>query len=1174
MRLRGSRATALFAKGRRTRGFALMLALVLMAFMLLLLVALGSLTQLELQNERVQHSAAVARANARLALLVALGELQTAAGPDRRVTTSGEFINDASRAHWAGVWHSDDGAFAGWLVSAGGQEQAAGEVTFLEGVYPDAADAALRVTVPKLALEGADAGGHYAYWIADEGVKAKLNVIDPSYDESPQSPQQQQRDRYRQLLPQSAGTALLFGAGSVQSGIDITDPVARAQLGRLHTLEQLGLLTADEDAQEPTLLNRQNLQHDVTLHTLGVLSSVRAGGLKKDLTTAFEQELPRPVEFYSTSSTDPVAVWWNRLSDFYNRAGSDEVELTLPSDDSGGYFPVPVKVNQYIALLRTQVADPIPSWAGTITQGDLIHVGLYVEFSLHNPYNVPLVLPAGLVVEVILPSDHAPGSAFSGSGARRIQVASAMDRAGVPRSTGDLEASFADAASGLSQFNVQFELPAKIEFEPGQTLIFSTQGLDGKHYDISAMADGVRLPILKPGIQRYAPGTSQSLTLPMVYKTIRIHEPVALDNGHVFEGLITAANGVNQSDYVQMRLNGAGDRLFAHLRFGAPTATGGVQWFTGFHNDLRGLTDFDFDYQNDLSIPPPRVRAASTIGEPTGGLVLSHEVIMPRRNDADGKGLRMLADYNMRAAPAGLAGDGLHHNDGYRRVVTHAQGMRDFQWYFHAVDFGSRNVRNTANDLAITGRNTAVGGVYYKTGWAGPSPQRLGRTTTSASLSDSYAVYFDVPQVAPFSLGALRHAGVLDDLYAPAYSVGTSYAPALRAAADGDGMHAFAADDERRAYLAQSDPLYRLNQALWDDFFFSSLTPAAALNWSEHTPLPNSRLLYRFVDREPSLAPLQGYHTAAAHLMVNGAFNVNSVSLVAWRSLLSGLRDTLVDYYEKTGLEGSTAYARESRQLLDKAVGEKRVYRTGDGLMEGTDIGTGARQHIWNGIRLLTDAEIDTLAQNIVRQLRAWGVASGRPFVSMAEFVNRHPSAFEGGSQLDVALGLKGILQYAIDEGPLANESAPDALERWENGINGDAVKNDRSSNADGLVGDSPAHVAYPEGLHAKEARSGDAPAFLSQGDLLSALAPLLTVRSDTFVIRAYGDAVNAADASGAPLARAWCEAVVQRVPEPVVRGSGNPGDAAYNEPAAATTDTLGRKFEIVSFRWLSEAER
>ena len=56
--------------------------------------------------------------------------------------------------------------------------------------------------------------------------------------------------------------------------------------------------------------------------------------------------------------------------------------------------------------------------------------------------------------------------------------------------------------------------------------------------------------------------------------------------------------------------------------------------------------------------------------------------------------------------------------------------------------------------------------------------------------------------------------------------------------------------------------------------------------------------------------------------------------------------------------------------------------------------------------------------------------------------------------------------------------------------------------------------------------------------------------RSDTFVIRAYGEA---ADGS-----RAWCEAVVQRVSEPV---------------SSAPMMKFGRQFKQIRFRWLSPAE-
>jgi hypothetical protein len=76
------------------------------------------------------------------------------------------------------------------------------------------------------------------------------------------------------------------------------------------------------------------------------------------------------------------------------------------------------------------------------------------------------------------------------------------------------------------------------------------------------------------------------------------------------------------------------------------------------------------------------------------------------------------------------------------------------------------------------------------------------------------------------------------------------------------------------------------------------------------------------------------------------------------------------------------------------------------------------------------------------------------------------------------------------------------------------------------------------------------------------------TVRSDTFTVRAYGDA---RDSSGAIISRSWCEAVVQRMPEYV-----SSADQSHVAPAALSSEanrTFGRRFTIVSFRWLSPVE-
>jgi hypothetical protein len=92
--------------------------------------------------------------------------------------------------------------------------------------------------------------------------------------------------------------------------------------------------------------------------------------------------------------------------------------------------------------------------------------------------------------------------------------------------------------------------------------------------------------------------------------------------------------------------------------------------------------------------------------------------------------------------------------------------------------------------------------------------------------------------------------------------------------------------------------------------------------------------------------------------------------------------------------------------------------------------------------------------------------------------------------------------------------------------------------------------------------------AYVMQGDVLQSLAPILQVRSDYFKIRTCGEAL---DADGKVIARAWCEAHVQRTNAYV-----DPQDPAHTLPAGLTSaanKTFGRRYEIVSFRWLSASE-
>jgi hypothetical protein len=92
-------------------------------------------------------------------------------------------------------------------------------------------------------------------------------------------------------------------------------------------------------------------------------------------------------------------------------------------------------------------------------------------------------------------------------------------------------------------------------------------------------------------------------------------------------------------------------------------------------------------------------------------------------------------------------------------------------------------------------------------------------------------------------------------------------------------------------------------------------------------------------------------------------------------------------------------------------------------------------------------------------------------------------------------------------------------------------------------------------------------PGWTRQADILRPLAPILSVRDDTFTIRAYGDS---RDVHGQVLARAVCEVIVGRT-----RDFLDPADVPdlFTPPTRDLNKTFGRRFTIISFRWLAASE-
>ena len=354
---------------------------------------------------------------------------------------------------------------------------------------------------------------------------------------------------------------------------------------------------------------------------------------------------------------------------------------------------------------------------------------------------------------------------------------------------------------------------------------------------------------------------------------------------------------------------------------------------------------------------------------------------------------------------------------------------------------------------------------------------------------------------------------------------------------------------------------------LFDDWYVSSITPD--LNdfsnstsrdleqvYEDHIngtePLPN-RFYLPAVGADPTTAAqvqdndtgLYAYQTIASELVVDGMFNINSVSLDAWKALLRHNRDTETPYIEANGsisTDSATSYPYPRTSIA------------GD---RSADSGTNTVSNSSNpdaaefaGYRALTDDQIDALAEEIVKEVRARG-----PFLSLSEFVNRQLTD-------DEDLAIAGTIQKALDNlsERSGNENPYERLQAVSGEITVDDVKN------------IPGNTDYKFPEAAAGYTSFGLPGWVRQADILTPLAPIITARDDTFTIRAYGDARDKND-SDIILATAWCEATVQRVADYVDSSDANTVAPYSTEMTSDVNKRYGRRYQIVSFRWLNEKE-
>jgi hypothetical protein len=258
----------------------------------------------------------------------------------------------------------------------------------------------------------------------------------------------------------------------------------------------------------------------------------------------------------------------------------------------------------------------------------------------------------------------------------------------------------------------------------------------------------------------------------------------------------------------------------------------------------------------------------------------------------------------------------------------------------------------------------------------------------------------------------------------------------------------------------------------------------------------------------------------------------------AWKTLFSSLKGKPVAYLDKdTALNGGINLKQDVPTGVPVAGGALPNAES----YTGSKSNPGDKEQ-WLGWRELTDDEIEELAKAMVKQVKLRG-----PFLSLSEFVNRRLDSN------NPELSVKGALQAAIDDPDIPSSKA----------INSGFRSTSRKF--------TTAEISYANPVF-REAMDGaiayGSSAYVDQADIMRNLAEQLTPRGDTFVIRTYGDSI---DASGKVVARAWCEAVVQRTPEYV-----DPADENHVKQASLRSTAnkkYGRKFQLVSFRWLNASE-
>ena len=1163
-------------KALKERGFALVITLALMVLLTLLVVGLLSLSTISLRTTAQGSAQALARSNARVALIIALGELQKAAGPDQRVTAPADFAGDtgglrlasgkapkndksingianglttlqAGTRYWTGVWNTvtataipnqiytktPSATGVQWLISGNEMDSstatataAAATTTSTQTFTPASPVAALgadgSVSDPSEAvvLVGPATVGPASSDTIGEFVSAPMvdiTVPDPHGGNS--------LGRYawwigdegvkaRINIPKTETDNSNYASLVAQrrgwetvtdlNAYPIPSSPQQDSLGKVVTLPETQLLIPGSRAAV------QSIFHSATSDSKAVLIDTLNGGTKIDLSAALAADLPRAPKVPSVLN--------------YPVANTNIIPRTIATkmkapkwDALKEFVERPKNLQSGSLLVKAATSDTTLSIAPLITEFRIL-------MGVHFVPN---------------------GAEFKANPCGKIAVAIANPYSCPLKWPKDLEFEVMNITPTGNDPSRIWNLGGNSVFIPGnpnEGAVFNNTVFRIKAGSLPA---GQARAYTVAGFNKRALGTG----------TQRFVVDLAAfgGSGSDFSSCVELDTAGSYGSFpgLDVRESWQTTLVKLEMRLAGTSANGQpLRRMVGFELDNgyfgQNVLDASQQFCTQHTKPVPLMCYSFQISQPG----VKYLDLMPAGYDMGQRAstLRTFTDFNLQATR-----------------ISKAITSYNPPPYFMQSNNGFADI-----DPGPSGGNT--GSAFTKNLLANPLP--WGRAPNGSKTT----VLFSIPQKV-ISLAQFQHADLTGDEVAasighqPGNAFANSYATPFvkrnlvsQPRTDYEIMgspNQSGANQYPRTYF---DISHLLNTAIWDSYFVSGIDS------SSETGKPENPALMIYGNAANSTL-LNDPVACASVLMIDGAFNVNCIDKNAWKAFLGSAKHFA--HKAETAPSPNASFPRSLEQISP-----------------AKDPPTGTATDSFSGYRRLNDIELDALATELVKQVRLRG-----PFVSLSHFINRAL----GDISKYAALTRSGALQSAIDESGININFAGNkkglsgivatadrvTLAEKENAPRADLDGGDRDGRPPDAVSSTPdwavtstdnnfgavaSIIADRTLLNSQKTeqgyRSTGIPGWLTQADVLQVIGPALTTRSDTFRIRAYGEALSPDGKT--VLAKAWCEAIVQRIPEYLDPTNGS---TARGTELNSINQTYGRRFNVVSFRWLSQNE-